>query len=177
MNEWMNEQFSKWMNYRMTESKHSNTWHRVTLMETVPLLFFSRHSEVHKDRQCKTEVGICSLAKFSIIWYRFCWFKRIATKEWKFYFHVHKNFLWSHWRTLVYNHDTMSVCKLQKFLWRWVLGCTYGIGTKPLHQIEVPYQSDVIKASTSDLLMAKTMRHSNDTCILANSLSVIERPQ
>ena len=27
-------------------------------METVPLLFSSRHSEVHKDRQCKTEVGI-----------------------------------------------------------------------------------------------------------------------
>ena len=31
------------------------------------IIVFSRYSEVHKDRQCKTEVGICSLAKFSII--------------------------------------------------------------------------------------------------------------
>lgn len=54
-----------------------------------------------------------------------------------------------------------------------MLGCTYGIGTKPLHQIEVAYQSDVIKASTSDLLVAKTLRHSNDTYILANTLSVV----
>ena len=124
---------------------------------------------INQERYTISEIALCDIGYVDS--------NELLLQAWKLYFHVHKNFLWSHWRTLVYNHDTMSVCKLQKFLGRWVLGCAYGIGTKPLHQIEVPYQSDVIKASTSDLLMAKTLRHSNDTCILANSLYFIERPQ
>lgn len=62
-----------------------------------------------------------------------------------------KNLLWSQFRTLVDNYDAILVCEFQKLLGRRVLTCTYRIGAKPLHQIEVSYQSSVVKTSTSNL--------------------------
>lgn len=46
----------------------------------------------------------------------------------------------------------MAICKLQKLFGRWMFARAYRISTKPFHQIEVSYQSGIIKASASYLL-------------------------
>lgn len=65
--------------------------------------------------------------------------------------HILKNFFWSQFRALVYDHDPMLVCEVQKLL-RWrPLTCAYRIGAKPVDQIEIFDQRSVIETSTSNL--------------------------
>ena len=67
VNEWMNEWISSLVNGRTTEWQNQNIHTVDTDLHLMKRCHHrTRHFEAHKDRQCKTGVVTCSLAKFKL---------------------------------------------------------------------------------------------------------------